>query len=275
MSLSALPSNFEGPRAKLEQAKEHIEKLNLAIHNFLNDNPYSIFKDEQSSEGEQLFRVCVHQSVPLSFRASIGDIVHNLRSALDLMTADLAKANGHSSRTAIRETFFPIFSSREEFEVNGRGKIKRLSARAKEVIEELEPYKGGQTAALYQLHHLNIADKHNTLLPVGAAYVDRGVSFRIGSAEAPLSTTYPDGISGTLGGTFQLPEAVFPLEDNVIVAVVFSIIDERSFAEVDASYKLVFGKHGIADGQPIIDTLVNFYRLVEWVIYKVEAECLK
>lgn len=76
------------------------------------------------------------------------------------------------------ETYFPIGGSREDFEKTGIGKIKRLSAAAQKRICGLKPYKGSNDP-LWQLHQLDILDKHVVLVPVAAATVGEEFGFAV------------------------------------------------------------------------------------------------
>lgn len=277
MSAPPPTSQFVASRLKIERAKSHIEDMQAALSSFLDGNPYTIFS-EVNLDGSEVFKVRVGQCVPPLFGAIVGDVVHNLRSALDLMATDLARANGNTSKTALGETYFPITANRENLEATKHTKIKRLSAEAQDLILKLEPYDGGNASILYALHHLDIADKHASVIPVGAAYVNRSVGASIGSIDgegASLSEMYPEGFSTYLGVTFQIPEVTFPLEDNAVIATVLEVTDPQSKASVDATFGIVFSDLGIVDGEPVIELLHQFFNAVVKVIWLFETEFMQ
>lgn len=111
------------------------------------------------------------QKVPtLSFDVvtMAGDIVHNLRSALDHLAQQLV-AVGMACAPIIpltpielRQIEFPIAETVEKYEADKARKIKGMLPEAIEVIDRLKPYKGGNDA-LWRIHELDNIDKHRAL----------------------------------------------------------------------------------------------------------------
>ncbi len=163
----------DGPSVKNQRAKHHIYELDAEIQAFLQSDPYRIFSEEETDSGDKIWRVNVRQQPPSRWSAIIGDAIHNLRSALDLLVYQLVLANNASPTDA---TSFPVFKSVAHFEAGGLGKVKGVSATAERMIRELKPYQGGNEA-LWRLHRLDIADKHHLLLATGAAYASVIVDF--------------------------------------------------------------------------------------------------
>ena len=92
----------------------------------------------------------------------IGDAVHNLRSALDILACDLAKLNGQSDDGV----YFPFAKSESELDrqIAGR-RFDRAGPAAVAELKALRPYKGGNTL-LRGVHDLDIQDKHQFIIPV-------------------------------------------------------------------------------------------------------------
>lgn len=91
--------------------------------------------------------------------AIVGDIVHNLRAALDLTACEMVRAAGESDK----DVYFP--SSRTADELNkaiSGGHFHRAGPAAIELLRSVEPYKNGP---LRTLHDLDIHDKHRALIP--------------------------------------------------------------------------------------------------------------
>lgn len=258
-------SRFEASRLKVERARIHIENLRELGADFFETVPYSINREHDRETGVYTFRVIVNSEVPSTFGVIIGDAIHNLRSALDLMAVDLARANGHTSRSALNDTYFPISKDRTQFESSGKKKIKKLSFAAQRAIEELEPYRGGKTEALYQLHHLDIADKHASLVPVGAAYVSPQPSFRMDHDGSPLTGYFE------IGGCVQLADPPYPLKDGSVIAIISDVLDARFEPNVEASFDLVFSELGIVDGVPVMPLLCHFYMVVAYIVTNFEV----
>ncbi|WP_156678472.1 hypothetical protein [Sphingomonas profundi] len=252
---------YHQSRLKIERSKRHFDELNAAIHAFMESRPYGIVEDFDAKIGKYEVRASVKAEIPAPFGPMVGDVVHNLRSALDVLAVELAGENGHTSRTAISETYFPISDSRDGFKAAGLRKIGRLSAPAQKRISELEPYKGGKGELLWKLHHLDILDKHVILVPVGAAIIDGDYGFMVPAGGGDLS----------VGLTMALGDATYPLKDGAIL-VTFTDIEPGANPHVEVSFTVAFGEGRIVDGESVIPTLRQFGQIVEEIVGAFEAD---
>ena len=82
-----------GIYAKIERAKEHATDLAEHIERFFQRELYRVLAENDPDTGDRAFRVQVIEQ-PLRWAAMIGDTIHNLRSALDLLARRLVLANG-------------------------------------------------------------------------------------------------------------------------------------------------------------------------------------
>jgi hypothetical protein len=122
----------------------------------------------------------------------IGDVLHNLRSALDHLAWSLAGTK------ADKRTEFPIFLKKNDFLSRGRDKIHDMPTRAQETIKSLQPYhrRHGlpeRREPLWLLQLLDIEDKHHTLNLV-AARVDMRLDVRTHPSHHPAY-----GLTGQTG----------------------------------------------------------------------------
>jgi len=95
--------------------------------------------------------------------ASAGDVVVNLRGALDHLAYQLTKV--HRPRITIKEErdiSFPICKDLAGYEKARKTVIKLVGPRAIKLIDALKPYKGGNEA-LFRLNELNNINKHKLL----------------------------------------------------------------------------------------------------------------
>jgi hypothetical protein len=108
--------------------------------------------------------------------AIFGEIVHDLRSALDQLVCQFVILNGgvpdreHSFPVRGKEPAngFGVEVRREWIDNGGRrrhGPLFGVSDKAVALIERSQPYKGGNTSLVSDLHELWNADKHQTLIP--------------------------------------------------------------------------------------------------------------
>src|SRR6266536_1025914 len=78
---------------KLKRAEKHIGELNSALEEFYATKPYGIRKKIDPDTRDQIYYLTRLDSVPLPISLIIGDVLQNLRSALDhLAYALVAKA---------------------------------------------------------------------------------------------------------------------------------------------------------------------------------------
>ncbi len=178
-----------GPRLKVTRAESELKNLRVLQDAFMKDSDYRVVKAELNPKsGKYRYRVRIHSAPPdPQWGVWIGEIAHNLRSALDGLVHQLALLNLPKGRAPAGNTQFPIFLLGKtkrtyrggknliaHFEGmergNGRGMIRNLKAEHQASIERLQPYKsgrGGLHCPLYWLKEVNNADKHRLIQVVG------------------------------------------------------------------------------------------------------------
>lgn len=153
---------FHGSWLKIERAEEHIENLNAIIGGFLGTDFYRI-SVEQDVDGSNFVRFDVDASkFPRETCALvIGDALHNLRGALDLLYAQLVIAPPDAW------TIFPISDTREKLvkRLAGLEDKKITKAFSQFILDRIKAYETGNEP-LWLLHRLNDWDKHQLLIPV-------------------------------------------------------------------------------------------------------------
>ncbi len=93
--------------------------------------------------------------------AIVGDIVNNLRSALDYLVYELAK---HNEGEEIRNTQFVITKCPKEFEGQKNTRLKGLTERQIAIIRNVQPFRGATWTEL--LVDISNPDKHRHLVSV-------------------------------------------------------------------------------------------------------------
>ncbi len=162
-----MPDPPPGPRAKIARAKKHLSDLADATAALLEEEaqPYSIVV-EHKADGRVLYRVKDLVEIPAVIPCILGDFIHNLRSALDILVCDLARHNGCKD---VSNHCFPIGRSAHAFKSRFGGLTEQsLSKSARKAIKALNPYKGGNDD-LWALSQLDNIDKHSLLLTAVAA----------------------------------------------------------------------------------------------------------
>jgi hypothetical protein len=149
---------FEASATKVERARAFIAEAETEIARYLATNPVPSRLD--TSVVPPLIRFSIIPPGP-TLGAIIGDAVHNLRTALDLMASEMARLNENSDK----DVYFPFSSAEETFDKRIKGaNFDRCGPDAVEMIRQFAPYKGGNIA-LRAIHDLDIADKHTALIP--------------------------------------------------------------------------------------------------------------
>ncbi len=168
----------------------------------------------------------------------IGDVVHNLRAALDHLACQLVI---HGGGKVTPKTEFPIKASLANFRKKVGEHLASASPLAVLFVETCKPYKGGNRA-LWPLHRLDIEDKHRMLIPTWVAVwkVTYSGPGPVG-AWVDLSLVLPEGIPLEEGANI---DALLPHEDAVKITMT------RLFAA-----RVTLGDVEGVKGQPVIDTL--------------------
>jgi hypothetical protein len=159
--------------AKVDRAEAAIEELAGEWSAWVHTNPYPSRIDIDSDLGEHRLVFDFSPLLPKRFPVRIGEIAHDLRSALDhLVWREAVELLGHTpTDREAREIAFPIWRTRVRFK---ESKVQGyVSPDAWAIIERYQPYDRGKperSKALGLLHWINRIDKHR-LLHGGYAYL--------------------------------------------------------------------------------------------------------
>jgi hypothetical protein len=167
---------LNGVRFKIVRAQEHHDLLDQKVGAFLASKPYTTLIDVDEQTWEFRVRVDVHRETDPYWAVIIGDLVHNLRSALDHLAWALVQVNGNKPT---KRTQFPIFTDQGEFEADGRRMIAGVSAEATALLESLQPYVRRNPAdhPLEVIRLLSNRDKHHLLYTT--AFIPSGLEQRL------------------------------------------------------------------------------------------------
>jgi hypothetical protein len=228
---------FSGPFVKIARARKHLAELEAEIAAFLSTQPVRwIDRRGRMSRGLAWFayrhRLVRQSEIPVEVAAGppeptrriaevegagapnvpiqlhiqlppehlgaiIGDIVHNLRSALDLAACDMVRA-AEGKEANVERVYFPFCRSAEDLDRMIRVRdFHRAGDQAVELLRGLKPYHGGN-AALRAIHDLDIQDKHTSLI------------LAITSASFPINRSNDDGSLRIIARTSKVAVAFPP-----------------------------------------------------------------
>jgi hypothetical protein len=165
-------------RVKVERAKKHLIDFDVAAADFRDAYKRVIGTDTdpKTLQAQQYFaRLPITRFEVLSIA---GDIIQNLRSALDHLAFQLVEA-GQGRRIGERRgklIAFPIFDTAKKYDALKTGKITGARKAAIKAIDRIKPYKSGNPT-LWSLNYANNIDKHRHLIGVASDYLFIGKGF--------------------------------------------------------------------------------------------------
>jgi hypothetical protein len=246
-----------GCRVKINRAKKHLADLKAAIDAFDALHPYGVMIDKKTETGYEVHRFWLNVPIPNDWGGILGDCVHNLRSALDLLAVELIKDGGG---TPGDYASFPISSDPVHFRTSAITRINGASADAIKIVEGLKPYSGGEDT-FWRLHRLDIADKHQLLIPVAAAHEMFGIKH---DTRAPGSEHYPPATMTRVPAI----DRKFPLKNGDALSwhVRVTAPGYEDNTEFEFGFGIAFGYGQIFDGEPVVPTLKKLVDFTEGII---------
>lgn len=206
---------------RLDRAAHHLQHFEDEALRWLGSNPYSISRELDAEHDKYLLKVHILKPPPGQLGVIIGDVLHNLRSALDNLAYELAIAHtGDPLPNDIAEySEFPIFK-KPMTDKQREQKIGGTHPDAQTLINMLQPYQQGDKFnrhPLWALRQLSNIDKHR--LPHLTLIRPSGIS--VSGAGGPLQDR-----------GFELEWG--PMENDAVIAR-YSRFDE-SGAEVNVQF---------------------------------------
>lgn len=177
------PHRLQGCQLKLDRAYEHIETLHRAKQGFLRRNPHEPIAEVNFQPPEYVVWMKVREAPPLRWGIIVGEIVHNLRSALGHLVHQLALANGKtpggiSYPVLTEDPGGPKVSDRTR--KIWTNLTERIHPDDLAIIEDTQPCKGGDSRVgrtLFALNRLSNWDKHNAIHISGSVLTNSQFGF--------------------------------------------------------------------------------------------------
>ena len=158
-------NKLNGIYAKISQADGQIDSLTADMDRFCTDIRQSIVREVREDSDEQVW---VYRGetprTPVEWSVKFGEILYNLRSALDHLVSQLLLANGQEPN---RQNAYPIVNDESKWSSN-KDRLKGVLPSVETIVERLQPYTGGlylpfDVRAFWTLHTLCNIDKHQHL----------------------------------------------------------------------------------------------------------------
>lgn len=152
---------FSASRLKLQRAEKFIRELECELKRYRASDPVRAHYDFKQTPPVIILNFDGITDLP---GAIVGDAIHNMRTALDLMASELVRQNGKSDN----KVYFPFADKASNLDdVITSKNFHKAGSDAVALLKKYEPYRGGNES-LRAIHDLDIRDKHKALVLMGA-----------------------------------------------------------------------------------------------------------
>ena len=128
---------------KAGQAQHHINALAADIDSFLGSTAYEVLAEPGAQPDETIYRLRMPRPIPVHFSTTIGDALHNLRSALDCAAYEMARRHVGRDLTEKEEWAceFPIRDDPPKLDnfFSAWGRQALYGPRERQVIRDVQP----------------------------------------------------------------------------------------------------------------------------------------
>jgi len=257
---------------KIERAKQHIADLDVARQAFFAAEPYRVGTKHDPQTRKLIYYVVSVEDVPTNILLITGDVIQNLRSALDHLAYQL-HLTGTGKTTSKDLVYFPIGGTNAtEYKSQRDGKVKGMRQDAIDAIDATEPYKGGKGHQLWVLSKLNNIDKHRlVLIAIGSAFrsidlgahASRSLQQLIRQAQQTIPD-YPVPIPPTRHLFFKTDPMMCPLKAGNELFI--DAPDAEVNEEMQFRFDISLSEPEIIEGKPLLETLHQLADLVGKII---------
>lgn len=158
-------------RRKLRWAQLHRDELERKLSAWRKDAGHALtFQDNADGTERIYYFTC--PPLPSDLPLVIGDVLHNVQSALDAWAWSMVTAHGDMPATegGQNRVQFPIYADPVRFDAAIGGRLPGVEGEALDIIRDLQPQADDpEHSALWWLYQLSRIDKHRALHVVGLA----------------------------------------------------------------------------------------------------------
>jgi hypothetical protein len=232
--------SLAGAFARIDRADRHIDELKLLIEGYRKSQEDKFIADEKAtnarinqllrfSPGDKFSSRFTNKTLPdfpLEAAVIVGEVIYNLRAALDYLVYELAwhdfGAEQHGTQFLIEKERINSKDPKRGFLARSKTCLAGLHQRHIDTLENLQPYKG--CAWTKTLRDISNPDKHRRLTAVG----------------------------GTMEGTTIVEHGIRGSLDNRPGQILRGVDANDTDAHIDLQYAL---KVTLPDGTDIVKTL--------------------
>src|ERR1035438_5207448 len=251
---------------KVKWANDHFFDFQKFLRAWAKSDACRIAIEHDRETRDVLYRLSQEFFVPREFALLAGDILQNLRSALDYLVCALVRAN-HGRVT--NKTCFPIIgripATPEEDGAFAR-KIEGMTDKAKDLIRGCKPYRGGDEV-LWRLHELNRREKHRLLFTVGGYLSNWSITQHIQATNMPLHRMERLGRAYASDEWWsEMRELSFPLKAGDIL--LRDPPDTKVNENLEIEIQIAINEKGVCEGEPLLSVLFESFDRVNRVVEK-------
>lgn len=161
-------------KAKIARARDHMQALEQLADDFLAASPYELGRQVREGGRVHEYSFTKYTTPPDIFGLTVGDAVHNLRSALDHIAFALAQHGAKGAGVVMSETEerniqFPVCDDCGAFkEALRRGRLPHVKQAYRDHIGQWQPYRTDpqhpERTVPGVLQRLDNTDKHRVLV---------------------------------------------------------------------------------------------------------------
>jgi hypothetical protein len=171
---------------RIDRVEQHLDEIKTMLRAYYASDPYEA-RGKYDPDAQTMTRqIRITKQLPVRCHTLVGELLHDLRSALDHLVCEFIRAAGGSS---CENTQFPICKFAPPPDANGIVRIPiggAVSPESHTLIEGAQPYNWGTDFLhhpLWRLHRLAIIDRHRHIATRGVGL--ESISFG-GGVDGPI-----------------------------------------------------------------------------------------
>lgn len=163
-----MPSQaYEDIMLLIADAEKHFHTVDRLLGEYFGSNPVAMDNHDDSAAGTRTWIVTKVEPLPAEMRLAAKHCLTSAREALDHVASRLVAKSLGSQRPKWR-VYFPIADTAEKYPALRKKYLQDLPQDVLDLIDNAQPYKGGNGHALWQLNKLVNSTKHDQLLSVNS-----------------------------------------------------------------------------------------------------------
>lgn len=186
-------------RVKQRQADEHLRRFAEDCAEYVRVANVGFRFDRDPTAGTIRVTLQADAEPPLSLGAIIGDVLHNLRSALDSVAWATCEQAGPLTSKQQSRIYFPITTDPAKWDEEAEGKLPKVDPAHQEVFRRLQPWFWDEEARALGVPVVPSADKHPLARLHRLANIDRHrVPHPVLARAGDTWLSGPEGVAVTL-----------------------------------------------------------------------------